>query len=197
MMSGRISVEPVKDPTISATVSTWATSTITLTARPKSIIHRRWAARRDRRDSGPRRDVTLELQADYSRKFGRHTLQATVGYSYNDYIHQSSEMYAYDFPIDGFGAWNIGSANSTLDGTSKLTSYKYRIKLIGFYGRVNYNFDNKYLLWPACAMREAISSERTTVGVLFRPWCRLAITQESSCGMHIGFPISNYGSDTA
>ena len=72
-------------------------------------------------------------------------------------------------PIDGFGAWNIGSANSTLDGTSKLTSYKYRIKLIGFYGRVNYNFDNKYLFMASLRHEGAISSERTTVGVLFRP----------------------------
>ena len=51
MMSGRISVEPVKDLTISATgiymgdFNDYAYSTT------KSIIHRRWAARRDRRDS--------------------------------------------------------------------------------------------------------------------------------------------------
>lgn len=171
MMSGRISVEPVKDLTISATgiymgdFNDYAYSTT-----QKHYSSTMGSTQGQARLSGGHgEDKTLELQADYSRKFGRHTLQATVGYSYNDYIHQSSEMYAYDFPIDGFGAWNIGSANSTLDGTSKLTSYKYRIKLIGFYGRVNYNFDNKYLLWPACAMREAISSERTTVGVLFRP----------------------------
>lgn len=147
MMSGRISVEPVKDLTISATgiymgdFNDYAYSTT-----QKHYSSTMGSTQGQARLSGGHgEDKTLELQADYSRKFGRHTLQATVGYSYNDYIHQSSEMYAYDFPIDGFGAWNIGSANSTLDGTSKLTSYKYRIKLIGFYGRVNYNFDNKYL----------------------------------------------------
>ena len=126
MMAGRISVEPVKDLTISATgiymgdFNDYAYSTT-----QKHYSSTMGSTQGQARLSGGHgEDKTLELQADYSRKFGRHTLQATVGYSYNDYIHQSSEMYAYDFPIDGFGAWNIGSANSTLDGTSKLTSYK-------------------------------------------------------------------------
>lgn len=147
MMSGRISVEPIKDLTISATgiymgdFNDYAYST----TRKHYSSTMGSTQGQARLSGGHGEDKTLELQADYSRKFGFHTLQATVGYSYNDYIHQSSEMYAYDFPIDGFGAWNIGSANSTLDGLSKLTSYKYRVKLIGFYGRVNYNFDNKYL----------------------------------------------------
>lgn len=147
MMSGRISVEPIKDLTISATgiymgdFNNYAHSTT-----QKHYSATMGSTQGQARLSGGHgQDKTLELQADYSRLFRCHSLQATVGYSYNDYTHQSSEMYAYDFPIDGFGAWNINSANSTLDGTSKLRSYKYKVKLIGFYGRVNYNFDNKYL----------------------------------------------------
>lgn len=113
MMSGRISVEPVKDLTISATgiymgdFNDYAYSTT------QKLIHRRWAARRDRRDSpgATARTRHSEYRPTISRKFGRHTRRQPSDISYNDYIHQSSEMYAYDFPIDGFGAWNIGSAN--------------------------------------------------------------------------------------
>lgn len=91
-------------------------------------------------------DRTLELQADYGHQWDKHTFSATVGYSYNKYTYQSWNMYAFNFPIDGFGAWNMGSAESTREGLSTLSSNKYERKLIGFYGRVNYNFDNRYLV---------------------------------------------------
>lgn len=91
-------------------------------------------------------DRILELQADYTKTLGDHNLMSTVGYSYNKYVYQKWSMSAYDFPIDGFGVWNIGTANSTLDGLSDLNSYKWERKLIGFYGRLNYSYANKYLL---------------------------------------------------
>ncbi len=91
-------------------------------------------------------DRTLEMQADYSKYFGDHGITATAGYSYNRYVYQRWGMNAYDMPVDGFGVWNIGIANSTIDGLSTLDSYKWERKLAGFYGRLNYNYANKYLL---------------------------------------------------
>ncbi len=148
MMSGRIAVKPIKDLTLSATgIYMGDFNKYTFSTTHKHYSSTMGSTRGQARHSdGHGVDKTLELQADYSHRFGKHSLQAIAGYSYNDFVRQTSEMYAYDFPIDGFGAWNIGSANSTLDGTSKLSSYKYRVKLIGFYGRINYNFDYKYLL---------------------------------------------------
>jgi TonB-linked SusC/RagA family outer membrane protein len=147
MMSGKISIEPIKNLILSATgmymgdfnfydnSTTYKhyTSTMGSTKGQATI------------SNGHGDDRTLELQGDYTIKEGKHTLQLTGGYSYNQYQHQSSSMYAYDFPVDGFGAWNIGSAQSTLDGTSTLSSRKYSTRLIGFYGRLNYNYGNKYL----------------------------------------------------
>lgn len=91
-------------------------------------------------------DRTLELQADWSKTFGNHSLSTTLGYSWNRYIYQNWKMYAFDFPVDGFGAWNIGSAESTRNGLSNISSLKTERKLIGFYGRVNYNYAERYLL---------------------------------------------------
>ena len=91
-------------------------------------------------------DKTLEVQADYAKSFGSHSLSATLGYSWNRYVYQNWKMYAFDFPVDGFGAWNMGSAESTRDGLSDISSSKLERKLIGFYGRVNYNYDERYLL---------------------------------------------------
>lgn len=91
-------------------------------------------------------DRILELQADYTKSIGDHSFSTTAGYSYNRYLYQQWSMTAYDFPVDGFGVWNINTANSTIDGLSKLSSYKWERKLIGFYSRANYNYANKYLL---------------------------------------------------
>ena len=55
-------------------------------------------------------------------------------------------MYAMDFPTDIFGPWNIGTAQSTKDGKSTISSYKNGNKLISFFGRLTYNYDNKYML---------------------------------------------------
>ncbi len=91
-------------------------------------------------------DRTLEVQADYAKAFGDHNFSTTLGYSYNRYVQQRWGMSAYDMPVDGFGVWNIGTANSTIEGLSTLSSYKWERKLIGFYGRVNYNYHNRYIL---------------------------------------------------
>ena len=91
-------------------------------------------------------DKTLELTADYFKTIGKHEFSALVGYSYQDFERQGSYMYAFNFPTDIFGPWNIGTAQSIKDGQSSLTSYKNSNKLISFFGRLTYNYDNKYML---------------------------------------------------
>ena len=147
-MSGKISVEPVKDLRLSATgiyqgyynEKEWAGSHKTYAA----VLGGEYGSAT--LSGGHRKDMTFEMQADYSKMLGHHNINATVGYSYNRYISQSWSMKAYDFPIDGFGVWNIGSAESTMEGLSALNSNKWERKLIGFFGRVNYNYANRYLL---------------------------------------------------
>lgn len=147
-MSGKITVEPVKDLRLSATgiyqgfynEKEWAGTHKTYAA----VLGGEYGSAT--LNGGHNNDMTLELQADYSKMIGDHNISATLGYSYNRYIYQSWSMKAYDFPVDGFGVWNIGSAESTLEGLSTLKSNKWERKLIGFFGRVNYNYANRYLL---------------------------------------------------
>ena len=91
-------------------------------------------------------DRTLELTADYSKTLGKHEFTALLGYSYQDFERSGSHMYAMDFPTDAFGPWNIGTAQSTKDGKSTISSYKNANKLISFFGRLTYNYDNKYMV---------------------------------------------------
>ncbi|MBD5275846.1 MAG: TonB-dependent receptor [Bacteroides sp.] len=90
---------------------------------------------------------SLEVTTGYNNTFnGKHRLDALLGYSYlyNSY--------------DGFGAsngnfstetylWNNlgnGSLLTEEDRHAGMSSYKNDDKLIGFFGRVSYGFDNRY-----------------------------------------------------
>lgn len=91
-------------------------------------------------------DRTLELTVDYAKAIGAHNLTAMAGYNYQDFDRQGSSMYAFDFPTDYFEAWNIQSSNAILDGRAQLTSYRNNSKLISFFGRITYNYADKYML---------------------------------------------------
>lgn len=146
-MSGKIAFEPIKGLVLSVTGSyqsdysedEWWGS------------HKTYAAVYGGEDGyaklsgGHGDDRTLDLQATYSKSIGDHNVSGSVGYNYNRYTYQSWRMNAYDFPVDGFGVWNIGTANSTLEGLSEISSNKWERKLIGFYGRANYSYANRYL----------------------------------------------------
>ncbi len=148
MMNGKIIIEPVKNLKLSAMAAymndyNMSESSSTHKAYNSVMGSEKGSARIG---SGHGDDRTLELQADYSLNLDGHSFSVTGGYSYNKFVHQSAEMYAFNFPVDGFGAWNMGSAESTLDGLSTVSSYKYERKLIGFFGRANYSLMNRYLV---------------------------------------------------
>lgn len=147
-VSGKLSFEPVKNLVFSATA-----------AYQNDFNEYEWTHTHKAYDStmgsekggatlsgGHGDDRTLELQADYSLRLDKHSFSATAGYSYNEYTYQEWRMHAFNFPVDGFGAWNMGSAESTRDGLSTLYSYKWRRALVGFYGRLNYNYGGRYYL---------------------------------------------------
>ncbi len=91
-------------------------------------------------------DKTLELTGDYVKAIGKHRFSAMVGYSYQDFDYKYTNMYADNLPTDLFGPWNIGTASSIKDGKATLESFRNSSKLIAFFGRVTYNFDEKYFI---------------------------------------------------
>ena len=84
-----------------------------------------------------RRDQTLEFYVDYSHTFGKHFVDAMAGYSWSHYYH---DAYSETFKADGTSpkdpSYYLANPN-----VSKSEYY-----LISFFGRVNYGFDNRYLL---------------------------------------------------
>ncbi len=97
--------------------------------------------------SGQSIDNLLELTTDYTKSFNSHNITTVAGYSYQDNTSESSSLTNYDFPAGNFSYLdNIGLGQALLRGEADMGSSKYTSNLIGFFGRVNYNYQEKYLL---------------------------------------------------
>lgn len=83
----------------------------------------------------------LEMILKYDQKFGKHGINAMAGYSYQYFWTEGLNTAAYGFLTDVFKWYNIAAAQTI----ESQTSYAQSNKLISFYGRVNYNYDNRYL----------------------------------------------------
>lgn len=87
-----------------------------------------------------------QLTLDYDQKFGKHSVSAMAGYNYEDNVNEGFWATNRRFPTDGFDYNNIGSGQGLQLGEAGMSSYKNSDKLIAFFGRVTYNFDDRYLL---------------------------------------------------
>lgn len=90
---------------------------------------------------------TVEWTADYVKSFNDvHNLTAMIGYSYQDFYYELMRMKNQDFLTDAFQTDNMGAGAYLKDGRAEMESNKTKSTLIAFFGRVNYNYDGKYLL---------------------------------------------------
>jgi TonB-linked SusC/RagA family outer membrane protein len=84
----------------------------------------------------------LDLYANYSKGFGRHNIDATVGHSY-----QSFQRDGTNFERNGdettFTDSQLGSDGVTREPRKFVSNPNY---LLSFFGRVNYSFGDRYLL---------------------------------------------------
>ena len=92
----------------------------------------------------------LELTSKYEHNWDKHRFSGMVGYSYNYNVYEgfgasnsafSSEQFLYNKLGDGRFAEIL---NGKLKKYGSVSSYKNDNKLIGFFGRVSYGYDNRY-----------------------------------------------------
>jgi TonB-linked SusC/RagA family outer membrane protein len=94
---------------------------------------------------------TLETFLTWNKKFGDHSLNAVLGYSYQDYIYGDGiQVSSTNFPAD-----NIGFNNLALGNPYGATGYTInygadqtygQIVMISDFFRLNYNYKDKYLV---------------------------------------------------
>lgn len=84
----------------------------------------------------------VEWLANYGMHLGDHDLKAVVGYSWERTAYESMYEQNKDFAYDNT-LWNdIYSGSYLKQGLASMSSYRNEATLIGFFGRVNYNYRN-------------------------------------------------------
>lgn len=86
-----------------------------------------------------------ELTANYQKSFGKHSLNALVGYNYEDNTNTFLQVDNYDFPTDAYSYNKLEAGKALQRGEATMTSEKTSDKLIGLFARVGYNYDERYL----------------------------------------------------
>ncbi len=100
----------------------------------------------------------MDITAEYKKNIGEHNFTLLGGYSYQDFVGRDFWIHNNDFPTDLFGYNNIGIGTGIKNGSTVwgIGSGKSKTNLIGFLGRMNYNYKNRYLLM-ASVRHEAAS----------------------------------------
>lgn len=97
----------------------------------------------------------FELTADYSYSFGDHSIAAVVGVSYQNFMYDESSISNKGFPTPGMKYYQIGNGDAEKTYLTASSSRNSNT-LAAAFARVNYNYDNKYLV-SASIRREGSS----------------------------------------
>jgi TonB-linked SusC/RagA family outer membrane protein len=84
----------------------------------------------------------LEAILRYNNRFGKHSIEALGGYSWQYFVNDGDRTSAQGFLSDEFKWYSLQAASSI----SSVSTFKASNKLVSFYARANYNFDDRFLL---------------------------------------------------
>ncbi|WP_017259765.1 SusC/RagA family TonB-linked outer membrane protein [Pedobacter arcticus] len=87
-------------------------------------------------------NITSESIVTYNKKINKHSVNATGASTFERTNGQSKRVEAKTFPNDGLQNENLAAGEVIMP----VISSRYQSTLISFLGRVNYNFDSRYLL---------------------------------------------------
>lgn len=87
----------------------------------------------------------IEVTSNYRTTFAdKHRFEALLGYSWQESVNEGFSAWNADFNNDFFKWNNLGIGQELKEGKASMSSYKNDDKLIGFFGRISYGFDNRY-----------------------------------------------------
>ena len=97
----------------------------------------------------------FEITADYSRTFGLHHVAGVAGFSYQKFMYDGQNIENKGFPTDDAKYYQIGNGDASKKFLNA-SSYRNSNALAAVFGRVNYNYAEKYLV-SASIRREGSS----------------------------------------
>ncbi len=87
-------------------------------------------------------DYTLENIVNYNKVFGKHTIGATALHSIQKDRFEQFQGTAQGIPVEKQAYYNLGAGSLSLPSSSQLVEWTIN----SYMGRINYDYDNKYLL---------------------------------------------------
>ncbi|KAA3438688.1 SusC/RagA family TonB-linked outer membrane protein [Rufibacter hautae] len=108
------------------------------------------------RSTNASRTNLLELTSNYAKTIGAHSFSVLGGYSWQDETNEGFNADSWNFPTDAYGWNNLGVGQALQAGNASIGSGKDNWKLIGFFGRATYAWNDKYL-FMASVRREGSS----------------------------------------
>jgi TonB-dependent starch-binding outer membrane protein SusC len=82
----------------------------------------------------------------YNKDLGKVALNLLGGYEYQDFNTQNYFVQAGDFLTDVFSYNNISRAQDFANAKAEIGSNRFSSKLVAFFGRANFNYDDTYFL---------------------------------------------------
>ena len=92
---------------------------------------------------GDKSDYLLDLTANYVKKWNRHSLNLMGGYSFQRFTQETVLAGSSDFLTDAFLYNNLWAGAVT---RPTVGSGAFKREMASFFGRANYNYDDRYLL---------------------------------------------------
>jgi TonB-linked SusC/RagA family outer membrane protein len=155
------------------------------------------------------RNFTVENILNYSRSFGKHSVNVTALYSSQSEDYDSEEIEGVGFPNDVLTNFQMNSA-SLITVSPRTPTTNYKQNLISQMGRINYGYDSRYLLtltarrdgysafgegrkygvFPSAAVAWNISEESFMKGISFINNLKL----RGSYGLNGNQAVSSYSS---
>ncbi|MGD9929182.1 MAG: TonB-dependent receptor [Mangrovibacterium sp.] len=108
------------------------------------------------RDAVAQDTKTLETTIDFNKSFDDHTISATAGYSFQEFINEGFDAENTNFISDDLLYNSLGTGTKLKSGDADMSSYKRDNRLVGFFARTSYNYKGKYFL-SASVRREGSS----------------------------------------
>lgn len=83
----------------------------------------------------------IETVLRFNKTYGKHAIDAIGGYSYQYFVNEGNRTTASGFLSDEFKWYSLQAARTI----ASVSSYKESNTLISMYGRINYNYDSRFL----------------------------------------------------
>lgn len=154
-INGSLKVNILNNLSTTVTISQISRSARNMDFRPSTlstIVHDNPVSKRNfaSQEQQENDQKNVEWIGNYSFNIKDHHFKLLGGYSYSVYNYKQFYAQNYDFPFDTFlwnnlnaGLYNGGAAGQ---GEEAVRSTQNGSRLIAFFGRLNYDFNNKYIL---------------------------------------------------